>query len=103
MLENRNYVNALKLIWLRKLKTSDHKWKSIIKASYPKVLLLEQLGSSLPIEENLNKFWTRVFQAYNEFGRKIHVEKSEELIAEPIFCNGNIQVGKKILFLQEMD
>ena len=23
----KNYVNALKLIWLRKLKTSDHKWK----------------------------------------------------------------------------
>ena len=30
-----NYVNALKLVWIRKLKTSYHKWKSIIKTSYP--------------------------------------------------------------------
>ncbi|WP_419635460.1 reverse transcriptase domain-containing protein, partial [Thiolapillus sp.] len=47
----RDYINALKLIWVRKLKTSDHKWKNIIKVTYPKVTLLEQLGSSLPIEE----------------------------------------------------
>ena len=47
----RNYVNPFKLIWLRKLKTRDDKWKSIIKASYPKVLLLEQLGSSLPLRK----------------------------------------------------
>ena len=58
-------VNALELIWIRKLKTSDHKLKSIIKASYPKVTLLEQLGSSLPIEEeNLNNFRIHVFQAF---------------------------------------
>ena len=59
------YVNALKLIWLGKVLTSDHEWKSIIKASYPKDLLLEQLGSSLPTEEdNLNTFGIHVFQAY---------------------------------------
>ena len=72
-----------------------------IKASYPKVLLLEQLRSSLPIEENLNQFWTYVFQAYKEFGWKIHVEKPEELIAEPIFCNEDIQVGKTFCFYRK--
>ena len=50
-------------------------------------------------EENLSKLWTRVFQAYKELCRKIHVQRSEELIAEPIFCNDNIQVGKKIVVL----
>ena len=60
----RDYIHALKLIWVRKLKTFDHKWKSITKTSYPKVTLLEQLGSSLPIEElHLNKFGDDVFQA----------------------------------------
>ena len=39
----------MKLIWVRKLKTSDYKWKNIIKVSYHKDTLLEQLGSSLPI------------------------------------------------------
>ncbi|WP_293716296.1 hypothetical protein, partial [Thiolapillus sp.] len=92
----RDYINALKLIWVRKLKTSDHKWKNIIKVTYPKVTLLEQLGSSLPIEElHLNKFWNDVFQAYKQFGRKIKVESSDELAAEPIFCNDKIQVGNR--------
>ena len=75
----------MKLIWLRKVLTSDHEWKSIIKASYPKELLLEQLGSSLPTEEdNLNTFGMHVFQAYAEFGRKIHLEKSEELKSQKL-------------------
>ena len=41
----RHYINALKLSWIRKLKTSDRKWKGIITSTYPRVLLLEQLGS----------------------------------------------------------
>ena len=62
----------------------------------PKVTLLAQLGSSLPIEElHLNQFWNDVFQAYKQFGRKIQVESSDELAAEPIFCNDKIQVGNR--------
>jgi len=58
---------------------------------YPKVLLLEQLGSSLNVEEQLaNKFCVQVFQACREFSRKVHSEKPEE----PLFCNDNIRDGK---------
>ena len=95
----RHYINALKLSWIRKLKTSDHKWKGIITSTYPKVILLEQLGSSLPTQENnFNMFWIHVFKAYREFGKHMQVENSEELVADPIFCNDNILVGKKQLF-----
>ena len=31
--------------------------------------------------------------ASKEFGKQIHIENSEELVAEPIFCNQNILVG----------
>ena len=90
----KTYINALKLIWIRKLKTSDHKWKSIIKSTYPKVAWFEQLGSSFHFQEHeVNKFWSHVFTAYEEFGKQIHVENSEELVAEPVFCNQNILVG----------
>ena len=96
----RHYINALKLSWIRKLKTSDHKWKGIITSTYPKVLLLEQLGSSLPTQENnFNMFWIHVFKAYREFGKHMQVENSEELVADPIFCNDNILVGNKTVFL----
>ena len=95
----KTYINALKLIWIRKLKTSEHKWKSIIKLTYPKVVWFEQLGSSLHFQEHkVNKFWSCVFMAYKEFGKQIHVENSEELVAEPIFCNQNILVGNRIIF-----
>ena len=36
--------------------------------------------------------------AYKEFGKQIHVENSEELVAEPIFCNQHILVGNRIIF-----
>ena len=95
----KTYINALKLIWIRKLKTSEHKWKSIIKSTYPKLAWFEQLGSSLHFQEHeVNKFWSHVFMAYKELGKQIHVENSEELVAEPIFCNQNILIGN-IFFL----
>ena len=95
----------MKLIWVRTLKTSDHKWKkNIIKVSYPKVTLLEQLGSSLPIEElHLNQSWNDVFQAYKQFGWKIQVESSDKLAEDPIFCNDKIQVGNKKYLLQKLN
>ena len=40
-------------------------------------------------------FWIHVFKAYREFGKRIQVENSEELVADPIFCNDNILVGNK--------
>ena len=73
--------------------------KSIIKSTYPKVALFEQLGSSLHFQEHeVNKFWSHVFMAYKEFSKQIHVENSEKLVAEPIFCNQNILVGNRITF-----
>ena len=52
----RNYINALTLKLIYKLKTSNHKWKSILKVSYPKVLSLKQLGSSRNVKDyHLNK------------------------------------------------
>ena len=43
-------------------------------------------------------FWCHVFKAYKEFGKNIRLENSEELVAEPVFCNGNIRVGNRTVF-----
>ena len=95
----KTYINALKLIWIRKLKTSEHMWKSIIKSTYQKMSWFEQLGSSLHFQEHeVNQFWSHVFMAYKEFGKQIiHVENSEELVAAPIFRSDNILVGNRFL------
>ena len=39
--------------------------------------------------------WCR--QACRQSGRKIHVENSEEMVEEPVFCNDNIQVGNRCI------
>ena len=36
--------------------------------------------------------------AYKEFGKQIHVKNSEELVAEPIFCNQNVLVRNRTIF-----
>ena len=62
---------------------------------YPKVLLLEQVGSSLNVEEqHANTFCVQVFQACREFSRKVPPEKPEETL----FCNENIRVGNGTMF-----
>ena len=46
-------------------------------------------------------FWIHVFKAYREFGKHMQVENSEELVADPIFCNDNILVETKLFFLKK--
>ena len=94
-------MNALKLIWIRKFKTSTHKWKNVAAAVYREILQFEQLGSAVPYVENQNKFWSNVFQAYDQLASKVNIEKPEEMLAEPIFCNRNIKIGNKVIFYKK--
>ena len=63
----------------------------------PKMILIEQLGTSLPVNEQgtKNSFWVDVFRADTEFGKSNTSENTEELMAEPICYNGNIKIGIK--------
>ena len=66
----------------------------------PKIILIEQLGTSLPVNEHgiTNSFWVDVFGAYREFGKSIHSENTEGIIAKPILCNDNIMIGNNTVF-----
>ena len=67
------------------------------------MVLLEQLGSSLLIQEqNFNNFWNHVFKAYGEFGKQIQAENLEELVADPTFCNDNIleEIKSFLIFIK---
>ena len=66
-------------MWIRKCKTRSHRWTSIVKAMCPKIMLIEQLGTSLPVNEHgiTNSFWVDVFGAYREFSKSIHSENTE--------------------------
>ena len=50
-------------------------------------------------EVHSNRFWEDTFKVYELFWYKVKPESSEEALAEPLFLNRNIKVGKKcILF-----
>ena len=43
----RKYILALKIMWIRKLKQTKHKWKNIALVTYPFIIGLEQCGPNL--------------------------------------------------------
>ena len=96
------FADSLKLSWIRKLVTGNHGWTHIIQAQFPTVKFLNKCGSKLPIGKTyLNRFWLHTFQAYNKFYKKIKLDNPEEVVAEPIFFNENINVNDKLLKVVE--
>ena len=39
---------------------------------------------------------------YRVFGLKVQLQKPEEFVAEPLFCNDNIQVGNRNMFYKKL-
>ena len=61
----RKYISALKIMWIRKLKQTKHKWKNIALITYPFIIGLEQCGPNLYSQKaKSNIFWEHVFKAY---------------------------------------
>jgi hypothetical protein len=97
----KNYIHALKLMWIRKLVHSKHKWTEIIKLVNKKILCIEKIGNCLNDGRKVNVFWRDVFNAYEVFGKKVALEHLNDIVLEPIFCNTNILVGNKTIFYSD--
>ena len=95
-----NYINALKMTWIKRLVTTQHKWKNIIMTSCPFVNGIESFGASFP-QENMNNFWNDVFSSYSKFGCKLKIDETTDFLSEPIFYNANIKYDNKVLFVQD--
>jgi len=91
----RRYMDALKLTWIRKLFTSNMKWKCFLNCNEKLALSLDKTGSAVGLFMNVNDFWTDVFNAYFDFGKNICVETVDEVVSEPLFCNDKILINKK--------
>ena len=58
----RKSISALKIMWIRKLKQTKHKWKNIALVTYPFIIGLEQCGPNLYSQKaKSNIFWEHVF------------------------------------------
>ena len=96
--ELKTFANTLKLTWLRKLLTTNHKWKAIANSNFPHLNNLSKYGPEIVTTfSKANVFWTEVFNVYKEFFYKANCTNSSELLAEPVFFNNRIQIGKKCL------
>jgi hypothetical protein len=93
----KNYMYALKLMWIRKLTHCNHKWTEIIKLANSRILFIDKLGNCVHHGKHVNLFWRDVFKAYEAFGRKIVIKNLDDIVIEPLFCNTNIQVGNKTI------
>lgn len=79
------FMQALKLGWMRNLRTTTHKWKSIITLSHPNLENLEKLGPNCLLSQGeQNLFWKDMFQAYKMFCNKIKPSNATEPSMEPL-------------------
>jgi hypothetical protein len=68
----RQFMNGLKLIWIRKLMNGNHRWKNIIFAMFPILKSLDVHGPCFPLnKDKVNRFWMHTLQAYKHFSCKI--------------------------------
>ena len=82
------FIMSLKLIWIRKISESTHKWRHIAATLFPFVDKLQNYGPSFPVKKAKgNPFWSHVFAAYEEFCNKVQFSTSAEILAKSIFYN----------------
>ena len=68
----KNYMIALKLTWIRQLKTTNHKWKNILIELYPFLDRLECYGPCFfCLNAKGTSVWSDTFKAYNIFFNRI--------------------------------
>ena len=88
------YIASLKLLWIRKIEFSTHKWTSIFESGSVTLNHLKKFGPNYACPKNIdNLFWRHVFLAYKQLFYKSKPTNSLELLAEPVFHNERIQVG----------
>ena len=91
-------TSSLKLTWLRKALNAKNKWRSIIESMFPILNQIEKYGPEIiETSQRYNTFWAEVLEAYKQFFYKVVSKNSTQLLAEPVFYNNKIQIGKHFI------
>ena len=93
------YVNAMKLMWIRKTLDSMQifKCKNLLYSVYPDFNNIANFGNSYPVilmESVKNSFWKDCLDAFRSFAHNIHSSSFDEFLTEPIFYNPYILIDK---------
>ena len=93
-----SFIRALKLSWLSKLQSTNHKWKNIAMINYPFLKDIAFYGSKIvDTHKKDNSFWSDVFKSYGDLFDKTEPTCERELMSEPLCFNKRILIGKKVI------
>jgi hypothetical protein len=93
------YIKSLKITWLKKCCNPNYssKWKTILLNEIP-VDTINMYGPQILLNNyTANPFWKDVFTSYLEFFNKVSIDKTEEFLLEPMFCNDKFKINNKVM------
>ena len=101
MIHLENYINALKLGWVRRLLLNDSRYKLFFQSIYVNVESLLIRGDTYikEIRNNCrNKFWYDVLDAWYKFTQLLRPKSIEDIMAMNIWNNINIKINDSPVF-----
>ena len=91
------------LSWIRRLLTTNTSWLSILECLLPgRIQLLFSLGEEYTrntVRLMTNVFWKEVLESLVEF-RRLFCNDKEEIMLQPIWYNGNINIGNRYAYFK---
>lgn len=101
MVELNSYINALKIGWIRRLITTNSKYKILFETNYTHIKELMNRGVTY-IEEIkrrcTNKFWWDVLEAWKKFITHLVPKSASDIMGTCIWNNKNIKINNTTVF-----
>ena len=101
MVKVKEFIQALKISWIRRNITTDTKWKNLLLNAYPNIKDFYLFGQEF-LTAKLNhidhKFWFDTLQSWTNFVNKIKYRTWDDFLKMPIWYNRLLKVGGKSIF-----
>ena len=101
MIQLNNYINALKIGWIRRLIRGNSKYKILFETIHTSINDLLNRGETYieEIKSNCtNKFWWDVLEAWKKLILKLKPTSASDIMGISIWNNGNIRIDNNAVF-----
>ena len=101
MVQLKNYINALKIAWIRRLISTNSKYKSLFETIHTSINDLMNRGAAYIDEIQsrcTNKFWWDVLEAWKNFISQLVPKSASDIMGICIWNNRNIKINNFPVF-----
>ena len=101
MVQLKNYINALKVAWIRRLISTNSKYKSLFETIHTSINDLMNRGAAYIDEIQsrcTNKFWWDVLEAWKNFISQLVPKSASDIMGICIWNNRNIKINISPVF-----